>query len=554
MPEATLEIRLVDDGTSGQPALDSGLPQNPPPRPGPPSTRAAGPSISARDTDNHDTQPMTRERWRGSPPAPKERWRGAPEAETSRPEPSTVSMAATFAQRLASQTGLGGLATQVAAMVRIFADFTTLMRSALPKLTAATVATTAARAIPALPRPAAATLETAAARPAAPAINADLLRQQGEVLERTRWHSGSRALHFDVEQKNHTKTLGPTSREAAEAEFRRQADAGEDKPQAPIQLARTVYDSSKPEQGAFRKSTARDVEVKQASSLNDWRAPKALDLSKLQLGKLPEAVNLGKVSQKEAAGVFQAAAPKESGAAAVAAESGGAAGTQAAGALGRLATTLGPVGVAAAATTAAVVGLGLAAKKVVDVFRSQADRLESYSGHVAVAKAESEIRRQLDTLSRAQKIGPQVAQWERTGSRVDSAIDRLATEGLRLLDKLASPLQKLGDGLASGVDQVTSTLSDAMEAWEGLQEINEINQKSLSDAFHAQKAIPDWLKRVYEVLVWHKDKKEEEASKEDPFLLAFLAGGREGVLANMPTQPAAPSVGLFKNQLVGAEQ
>lgn len=132
-----------------------------------------------------------------------------------------------------------------------------------------------------------------------------------------------------------------------------------------------------------------------------------------------------------------------------------------------IAVATNPVAIAAAALAG---GLGVATVAVTAFARSvesETQRLSGFSGPLAGAQARTEIRRELDDLRRAQRIGPELAAAERLRSKFESEVTQLGTEirlqllrivdiftpfietAIRVLDGVGTFLENNGDAISS---------------------------------------------------------------------------------------------------------
>jgi hypothetical protein len=143
--------------------------------------------------------------------------------------------------------------------------------------------------------------------------------------------------------------------------------------------------------------------------------------------------------------------------------------------LGKLAAIAGPVGIAVAAigTVAAVAVVGL--KMFGKMVEEEAKKLALYSGAVAGAVAETEIRELQATLRRTERIGPDVANWETMRGKFSERMMDVNTEilnvvlkfanhfepvaenALAVLEMIAAAGQLYGNGIAAGLAAMTST-------------------------------------------------------------------------------------------------
>jgi hypothetical protein len=200
--------------------------------------------------------------------------------------------------------------------------------------------------------------------------------------------------------------------------------------------------------------------------------------------------------------------------------------------LAKIAAAAGPVGVAFAAVTAAAVGAAIGIKLLISAFRSQTEKLSGFSGEVAVAQAQTEIRETRTTIRRAERIGPAVAEWENRGSKLDSAMSNLGTEVYKGLDAIADPVKEIVEASTNIIELATS----------GLEVLNAIAEKNgvLKEVLIALNPLSVVAKGVNGLFnLAKKDKDEEELV--DPFVDAFfLAAERRAGVAVTPEQLRRP--------------
>lgn len=93
----------------------------------------------------------------------------------------------------------------------------------------------------------------------------------------------------------------------------------------------------------------------------------------------------------------------------------------------------GPVGIAIAAVAAGFGVAAVAARKFAQVIDTQVQQLAGFSGPLAAAQAQSEIRRELATIRRAGRLGGDLAEVEDLRSRWQDAMHDIGTEILKIL-------------------------------------------------------------------------------------------------------------------------
>jgi hypothetical protein len=166
-----------------------------------------------------------------------------------------------------------------------------------------------------------------------------------------------------------------------------------------------------------------------------------------------------------------------------------------------------------------------------DVFRGQGEKIAGYSGPVAAAQAMSDVRQEMATIKRANRIGPDVARWETTGGKTDAAFDRMGTELLKAAMSILEPVRQLTEASLPVLNMITKAIELGTPAAEA---VIKAQAWVLEHVVPGGTAIMGILRKILDAV--KKDEEPEEG--EDPFLTAFLASGRDGQIANMPNLPA----------------
>lgn len=149
----------------------------------------------------------------------------------------------------------------------------------------------------------------------------------------------------------------------------------------------------------------------------------------------------------------------------VAAEGAGA--TATAGATTALATltaaALNPITITAAVVAAEFIALGVAAKQLHDIFSSQIELLKDISPDIAQATSETDIRRLRTQVDRAERIGPELARFERLRGRGEDALARVGTSILDVLIRIfefweteLNVLVSSMEATAAGIDSMST--------------------------------------------------------------------------------------------------
>ena len=141
-----------------------------------------------------------------------------------------------------------------------------------------------------------------------------------------------------------------------------------------------------------------------------------------------------------------------------AAAAGNVAGAASGASAGIVAAVGGPIGVAVAAVAAGLGVAAIAARKFAQVVESQTGRLAGFSGPLAAAQAQTELRRELALLRRAQQVGPALASAERLRSRFEDAMTDLGTEVLEILLQILEILRPVIEFVIVGMKALADFL------------------------------------------------------------------------------------------------
>lgn len=230
----------------------------------------------------------------------------------------------------------------------------------------------------------------------------------------------------------------------------------------------------------------------------------------------------------------------------VAAGAAGAAGAGAGGAaggVGALAAVAGPAAVAVVAATAAITGLAVAVKKTISALTSEAERLQDYSGDVALSVARSEIRAEMADIRRAERIGPNLAKFENLRGRAEEKLADVMTEVYDLLTKLVEDFEPI---LNRGIMAAEYGAANAAVLSAAIATASDLAMGRADDLGKDAKALSDANirlgKALFKLLGFLED---EEEDAEDPILAAFLArwGAEPAVGDPLPGRglPGAPA-------------
>jgi hypothetical protein len=214
----------------------------------------------------------------------------------------------------------------------------------------------------------------------------------------------------------------------------------------------------------------------------------------------------------------------------------GSAGSAGASALAGLAAATGPVGVGLGILAGAAGAAGVAVRTFAGTAAKEAERLKGLSLSLAEERSLTNVRRQMADLRRANEIGPELARFQTTRSKLEDSLSDLGTEILDVLINLANRFEPAIDAFARYVDLVSAIidflkpilteiashtlgikamtgilrnlliaveiLATSMPAGigagvrKGLEEIRKrraLNDTALTDAFLAAGSLPEWL-------------------------------------------------------------
>jgi hypothetical protein len=179
----------------------------------------------------------------------------------------------------------------------------------------------------------------------------------------------------------------------------------------------------------------------------------------------------------------------------------GAGGAGAAEAVGETAGISAAAGSAAAGLaifTAGAVVAGAAAVKLGQVFEEQARGLGQFSPELAIANAQADFNQTLAEIRRAQRIGPDLAEFESERSRIQVALYDVGTELLSVLLQFFRAIEPLVDIVADGLEVVKTVLHSIADTMKDIIDWVKGDhggaKQQLLDGFHklfgmAQKAI-----------------------------------------------------------------
>lgn len=200
---------------------------------------------------------------------------------------------------------------------------------------------------------------------------------------------------------------------------------------------------------------------------------------------------------------------------------------------------IGPVAAAAGGSLALLaVEVGAAVvvvKKFVSTLTNEVQRAKQYSPVVAIADAESQIRRFFGEFRRAQRLGPGLARFETTRSKIEESVFEFKTEVLALLLQIFEALKPAIDFVPRIFEALTELLKIIPQMANVLQTFFDGKWK---EAAEQMGAVGVTIGKAYNELV-----KANEKDKDPPLDPAFQAlfKVQEDLRANLQV----PGVGGF---------
>lgn len=211
-----------------------------------------------------------------------------------------------------------------------------------------------------------------------------------------------------------------------------------------------------------------------------------------------------------------------------------------AGAMTALSAAAGPLAVAFATTTAAVLAGGLAAKRFSDSLHGEAERLSGLSGPLASTQATNMIRQEFADLRRAQSIGPGLSRFEDRRGRGNEALAELWT-------KLLGVALKVEERMGPIYETLLTMAKNADENFDAIE-------KGIEDGTNASLPITKGiLDGVLAILGVAKKDEARKADTEtsDPFMDAFISQITGKPMPPRPPAAARPAAPDFGGGLLG---
>lgn len=243
-------------------------------------------------------------------------------------------------------------------------------------------------------------------------------------------------------------------------------------------------------------------------------APQMPDVGTVRnVAKAVEGGEAGAVAETAVAAEGAAAGEAVAAAEATAALEAGA--TRAAGGLARLAAAMGPPGWAAAAVAVALASVAAGAyavykafDKIGDAAAKQADELEGYSADIAKQRAETDVRRQMRLIDRAQERGATLARVGETKDRLDEAINNLK-------DVVTDRFVDLGERMIPAIETLTGYIENTANFVEAIGTACSVIEATVVDWTNSMGDEAAENKRWNEAWELHNKKVEKFLGKQD---------------------------------------
>jgi len=229
----------------------------------------------------------------------------------------------------------------------------------------------------------------------------------------------------------------------------------------------------------------------------------------------PPPVAAGAAGNVAGAAAGAAASAGTAGAASAAGTAGAAGGPAVAG----LVSAAGPVGIALAAVAVAATAAAVGVKAFAAVVKDQASKLEGYSGAVAMATSESSIRGEMAMMRRAERIGPDVAKWERMRGQASEKLTDVTTE---ILNQLFEIVNKFEPQITAAIE-ILGLLPPAIEAaGEAVQVQLDLLMGDVAGAWQDSKEGIEALKKLGKAVRDYIDDTKQQDIVQDPFIQEFF--------------------------------
>jgi hypothetical protein len=171
------------------------------------------------------------------------------------------------------------------------------------------------------------------------------------------------------------------------------------------------------------------------------------------------------------------------------------------------------------------------------VVKDQAQKLEGYSGAVAMATSESEIRGEMAMMRRAQRIGPDVARFEQLRGKASEKLADVTTE---ILNQLFEIVNKFEPMISAGVE-ILGLLPPAIEVVGEAVQVNfDLLMGDFAGAWQDTKEGAEAIKKLGKAVKDFIDDSKQQDVVQDPFIQEFFDSLPQR-LAQDRRGPAAPA-------------
>jgi len=182
---------------------------------------------------------------------------------------------------------------------------------------------------------------------------------------------------------------------------------------------------------------------------------------------------------------------------------------------------LGTVGVVAGVVAGVFAVLAVASKKLSDTLSLQVEKLEGYSPDVSAATAETELRRERAMFDRAERIGPDLAEFERSRGKMEERLEKLLTEILNWAIGMWQVLEPFVSKMVSILEAILAGIGVLIElAKQIIDTLDTFDITGIKGSFdEISKAADRFRKEVIEVF---RGEADDDDFLTDPFLEEFL--------------------------------
>jgi hypothetical protein len=197
---------------------------------------------------------------------------------------------------------------------------------------------------------------------------------------------------------------------------------------------------------------------------------------------------------------------------------------------------VGPAVVAIGAVAAVAALCAVALKKFGDMVQNQAQKLEAYSVEVSLATARTAVMRERMAFARAERIGPDVAKWERIRSNAEEQLQRVGTEILKVVLNIFETFEPEIKALV----ELLKILPPAVEVGgKQLEILVDFATTDVAELLKDAKEVPGLIQKLMTAVKTAVDNinkpPEDQPPFNDPFLQDFFLIGQ-----NMPGPPRPP--------------